>query len=60
MAVTEGGCRGDELFDALEAVAAAAVGVRAGGALGTRFRLAELRLLWRDWASMRPSVLREE
>ncbi len=50
----EGGCRGDELFDAFD------VGVRAGGALGTRFRLAELRLLWIDWASIRPSMLRDE
>ena len=48
-----GGCRGDELLDALE------VGVLAGGALGARLRLVELRLLWRDWASIRPSMLRE-
>lgn len=34
-----GGCRGEELFDALE------VGVLAGGALGARLRLVELRLL---------------
>lgn len=52
-AVCEGGYRGDELLDAFE------VGVRAGGALGARFKLVELRLLWMDWASMRPSMLSE-
>lgn len=48
-----GGCRGEELFDALE------VGVLAGGALGARLRLVELRLLWIDWVSNRPSMLLE-
>lgn len=41
-----GGCRGEELFDAL-----LEVGVLAGGALGARLRLVELRLLWMDRAS---------
>ena len=52
-AVVDGGYRGDELFDALE------VGVRAGGALGARLRLVELRLLWRDWVSIRLSILKD-
>jgi len=56
MAVDGGGYRGDEVSDAL----VEAVGVRVGGALGARFRLVELRLLWRDWASIRPSMLMDE
>lgn len=49
-AVVGAGYRGEELFDAL-----VEVGVRAGGALGARLRLWELRLLWRL-----PSMLAEE
>lgn len=54
-AVVEAGYRGEELFDAL-----VDDGVLAGGALGVRLRLWELRLLWTDWVSRRPSMLREE
>jgi len=50
----EGGRRGDEVLDACE------VGVRAGGALGARRRLVELRLLWMDWASRRLSKLSDD
>ena len=50
--VAEGGYRGDELPDAFD------VGVLATGALGARLRLVELRLLWMDSASMRPSMLK--
>ena len=41
-------------MDAVEGV------VRAGGALGARRRLWELRLLWIDKASTAPSMLDEE
>lgn len=51
--VAEGGYRGDELLDALE------FGVLATGALGARLRLVELRLLWMESASIRPSMLKE-
>lgn len=49
-----GGCRGDELFDALGDLP-----VFCSGALGARFKLLELRLLCRDWASKRPSLVTE-
>lgn len=50
------GCRGGELFDALgDLPAAAEAEAFWSGALGARFRLLELRLLCRDWASKRPS-----
>lgn len=48
------GFLGEELFDAW-----VLVGVRAGGALGARRRLVELRLPTNDWASTRLSMLNE-
>lgn len=55
MAEAEGGCRGEEVFDALLEEEE----VLAGGALGARLRLVELLLLWIDRASNRASVLLE-